>query len=238
MTMLFSANKYTRWYYDIIDRAKTRNLPLNSYFEKHHIVPKSLGGNNIEENLVKLTAREHFICHWLLTKMVDGNNQKKMAYACKMMMHSHGKRQQRYRVTSRIYETLKQNLNIILKGREFTNEWKNKLKISAQLRALNEGTQEKSVRRANRIFGNKKRLGEKRPGQSGSNNHFYGKGFFGEENHFYGKHHTEETLKKLRGPKTKYHCNNCNALVGGKSNYNRWHGDNCKTVKGELKFHA
>ena len=193
--MIFHSNKYSRWYNQIIERAKCRLLN-GEYKEIHHIIPKCLGGNNDSSNLVELTAREHFIAHWLLTKMVDGNNQKKMAYACKMMMHSHGKGQQRYRVTSRIYETLKQNLNIILKGREFTDEWKNKLKISAQLRALNEGPQEKSVRRANRISGNKKRLGEKRPGQSGSNNHFYGKGFFGEENHFYGKQHTEETLKK------------------------------------------
>ena len=32
------------------------------YYEKHHIQPKSLGGSNKKENLVRLTAREHFIC--------------------------------------------------------------------------------------------------------------------------------------------------------------------------------
>ena len=236
-TMIFHNNKYSRWYNQIIERAKCRLL-TGEYKEIHHIIPKCLGGNNDSSNLVELTAREHFIAHWLLTKMVDGNNQKKMAYACKMMMHSHGKGQQRHRVTSRIYETLKQNLNIILKGREFTDEWKNKLKISAQNRAANESQRVKQSRRETMIKVNKARKGEKRLASTGSNNHFYGKGFFGEENHFYGKHHTEETLKKLRGPKTKHHCNNCNTLIGGKSNYDRWHGDNCKAVKGELKFHA
>ena len=58
--MLFTANKYTRWYYDIIDRAKTRILSANNYYEKHHIIPKSLGGSNSADNLVNLSAREHF----------------------------------------------------------------------------------------------------------------------------------------------------------------------------------
>ena len=44
--MLFIANKYTRWYYDIVNHAKTRILDANQYVEKHHIIPRSLGGNN------------------------------------------------------------------------------------------------------------------------------------------------------------------------------------------------
>ena len=64
--MIFIDNKYTRVYYSIIDRAKTRSI--SSYTEKHHIIPRSLGGTDAKENLVPLTAREHFICHLLLTK--------------------------------------------------------------------------------------------------------------------------------------------------------------------------
>jgi hypothetical protein len=36
------------------------------YFENHHIIPKSKGGDNTKENLVLLTAREHFLAHKLL----------------------------------------------------------------------------------------------------------------------------------------------------------------------------
>jgi len=231
--MLFIANKYTRWYYDIVDRAKTRTSLADKYYEKHHIVPKSLGGNNSTDNLVNLLAREHFICHWLLTKMVAGEEQKKMAYACKMMMHSHSKGQQRYRVTSKIYESLKQKLNIILKGQKFSEDRIAKLKISAQNRANSESQQAKQIRRETMIKVNKSRKGEKRLATTGSKNHFYGKGFFGTDNPFYGKHHSEETLAKLRVAKPKYCCEHCNTSVGGKSNYKRWHGDNCKLAIGE-----
>ena len=231
--MVFKDSKYTRWYNQLVEQAKVRVLPRDVYTEKHHIIPRSLGGNNSIDNLVRLTAREHFVCHWLLTKMVDGAEQKKMAYACKMMMHSHGDGQQRYRITSSVYESLKQNLNTILKNRVFTDSWREKLKVSAQRRAQNEGPEQKAIRRANRISGNKKRKGEKRPGQTGYNNHFYGKGFFGADNPFYGKTHTEETLKKLRVPKPKIKCNHCGSMIGGESNFKRWHGDNCKSAIGE-----
>ena len=79
--MLFIDNKYTRWYYDIINRAQTRAF-LTSYSETHHIIPRSLQGNDEQNNLVKLTAREHFIAHWLLTKMTTGQARHKMVFAC------------------------------------------------------------------------------------------------------------------------------------------------------------
>ena len=59
--------KYTKWYAQITERA--RNRILDTYTETHHIIPRSLGGTDDINNLVELTAREHFICHWLLTKM-------------------------------------------------------------------------------------------------------------------------------------------------------------------------
>ena len=52
---------YLNIYNSIIDRAKTRNLP--GYTEKHHVVPKSIGGSDDKSNIVELTAKEHFVCH-------------------------------------------------------------------------------------------------------------------------------------------------------------------------------
>lgn len=35
------------------------------YCELHHILPRSLGGNDIQENIINLTAREHYLAHRL-----------------------------------------------------------------------------------------------------------------------------------------------------------------------------
>jgi len=232
--MAFLDSKYTNWYDSIIFRAKNRVLSDDVYTEKHHVIPRSLGGNDSKENIARLTAREHFVCHWLLVKMTTGPDQKKMAYACKRMMHSSGKKQYRYKINGRVYEQLKNNLNLLLKEREFTEEWLAKLKKSAQARAAREGEQEKAIRRANIIKANKTRKGEKRPRQSGSNNHFYGVRMTGESNPFFGKKHSKETLAKLRRPQPKFVCPNCNKQVGGETNLKRWHGDNCKLFKESL----
>jgi hypothetical protein len=62
---MFKDNKYTKHYNLLIEKAKNRTLPKETYTEKHHIIPRSMGGSNKKENLAHLTAREHFICHWL-----------------------------------------------------------------------------------------------------------------------------------------------------------------------------
>lgn len=86
--MIFINNKYTRRYNSIIYKAFARSLPPESYTEKHHIIPKSLGGTNKRDNLVKLTAREHFVCHRLLTKMTTGQARQKMSFAMLKLCHT------------------------------------------------------------------------------------------------------------------------------------------------------
>ena len=97
-------NKYSKLYYKITSNAKQRIT--EGYTELHHIIPQSMGGSNDKENLVELTAREHFICHWLLIKMTDGEDRSKMLYALKGMK-AENKYQQRYqtKITARVYET-------------------------------------------------------------------------------------------------------------------------------------
>ena len=222
---MYLQNKYTNWYFSIISNAQSRTI--SGYTEKHHIIPKSLGGSDKKDNLVRLTAREHFICHWLLTKMTIGENQKKMAYACKRMMTANSK-QKRYKITGHIYELLKTQMNSMLKDRVFTNEWKNKLKTSAQQRAKNIPEQERQMRAELITARNKARKGEKRPWMQGDKNYFHHNKFCGEQNHFFNKTHSEETLKKLRVPKPKMCCIHCQKEIAGQSNLSRWHGDHCK----------
>ena len=78
------------------------------YGEHHHIKPRSLGGTDENENIVKLTAREHFICHWLLVKIYKKGSieRKKMLCAFWKMKQSPTKSQKRY-LNSRAYEKLR-----------------------------------------------------------------------------------------------------------------------------------
>lgn len=103
--MIFIQNKYTNWYYRIITNAQSRTLSTHTYIEKHHIIPRSLGGTNEQRNLVNLTAREHFVCHLLLTKMTAGRMRHKMSKALTMIMSIRrvGDRNN-YTITSRWYE--------------------------------------------------------------------------------------------------------------------------------------
>lgn len=66
---LSTSNKYSIWYKNIIEKALSRTEIVEG--EKHHIIPRSfkLGGEKDKQNIIKLTYREHFICHLLLARM-------------------------------------------------------------------------------------------------------------------------------------------------------------------------
>jgi hypothetical protein len=141
---MYLQNKYTRIYNLIIERAKHRDI--TSYHEKHHIIPQSLGGSNNIDNIVKLTAREHFICHLLLTKMTEGTHRSKMCQAAWMMASTISSNQQRYRVNNRIYEnlrlqmsTIKKNITTWNKGITPSVETKKKLRTASLLHLVKQG---------------------------------------------------------------------------------------------------
>ena len=58
---------YASHYERLIQRARDR--VLSGYVEVHHVVPRCMGGSEEKENLVRLTAEEHFVAHQLLHKM-------------------------------------------------------------------------------------------------------------------------------------------------------------------------
>ena len=110
--MTFIYNKYTRIYNNIVERAKTRTI--SGYIENHHIIPRSLGGTNDKDNLVALTAREHFICHLLLTRITQGQDKKKMISAV-FYLTGRGKANRDNRIkSSRLYENLRTQLSAIV----------------------------------------------------------------------------------------------------------------------------
>lgn len=132
---MYLQNKYTNTYYNIIAQAKSRTT--TGYTEKHHIIPRSLGGSNDPDNLVVLTAREHFVCHLLLPKMLEGNNRRLMIHALWGMCNQHTPNQQRYKPSSKLYEHIRiqaveaikearsKQDNTYLKGRKIT--WADKI---------------------------------------------------------------------------------------------------------------
>jgi hypothetical protein len=104
---MFINNKYTSWYWSIITRAQSRVLSGAQYTERHHIVPRCMGGSNAKSNLVTLTAKEHYIVQLLLPKMAQGRNKYKLQVALwRMCSFKDG----RHVPSNRAYESAKLNM--------------------------------------------------------------------------------------------------------------------------------
>jgi hypothetical protein len=121
---------HQRIYDQIIERAQRRQL--EGYIEKHHLIPRCLGGNNDKDNIVQLTAREHFICHQLLCEIYPDND--KLKYALYLM--NIGKQKHKnadYQISSRTYERLKLEHSLFLIGKKQKDKTKQKKSESMKL---------------------------------------------------------------------------------------------------------
>jgi hypothetical protein len=117
---LFIKNKYTKIYFSIILKARRRGS-IKEYTENHHIIPDSCGGSASKNNLVKLTAREHFLVHMILPKiMKNRRHRESMIYAANGFLSGfHKKSKGKY--NSKIYENLKKE-HIELQREKFLSE--------------------------------------------------------------------------------------------------------------------
>jgi rubrerythrin len=102
---MFTNKFYSKVYFSTIEKAVQRGWKKAQGRERHHIIPQSLGGSNDKNNLVYLSCREHFLCHWLLVKITEGEAYHKMVYAL-MGMRAENEHQERYQTifTARVYE--------------------------------------------------------------------------------------------------------------------------------------
>jgi hypothetical protein len=249
----YNMNKYTKWYEAITNNAKQRCL--ENYTERHHIVPESLGGLDTPDNLVDLTAREHFICHWLLIKIYsDGDAHWKMLNALRMM-RAENSNQKRYKtkITSRVYANLKEEYAKLhserfsgeqngFYGKHHSNEAKQRISNAnkGRVQPLNEKEkQQKAQTGRKRLPFSEEWIANIKEARQG------------ERNGMYGKTHSEETRAKQRAraqgrkqsPETiakkaeaqrglvrpKQLCPHCNTLIAVNV-YPRWHGVNCKQL--------
>jgi hypothetical protein len=98
---------YNKIYNNLISRSKDRSKKDSIYYEKHHILPKSLGGSNRKDNLCLLTLKEHFFAHLLLTKVYP--NSQEMQFALWNMCNVNPKegKEKRYIPCSKIYERIR-----------------------------------------------------------------------------------------------------------------------------------
>lgn len=103
---------YEKLYDLIVDKAKNRILDKKIYQERHHIIPKCLGGLNNKENIINVTAKEHYMLHYLLIKIYPDNF--KLSYAFWMMCN--GSKKDRPKTSSFLYKEGRENFSKRRKG--------------------------------------------------------------------------------------------------------------------------
>ena len=124
---------YEKHYINLIDRAKLRLL--EGYTEKHHIIPRCMAGADTSENLVRLTAEEHYVAHQLLVKIYPNNI--KLVYAATMMsMNTWGNRPNNklYGWLRRKHSELQKGKVSLLKGKTYEEIYGNER--AAELRSI------------------------------------------------------------------------------------------------------
>lgn len=225
---LFKNNKYTRIYFQIVFNIKSQNRIKNNGLEHHHIFPqcifpeiKSLKRNSW--NGVYVNHREHFVLHWLLTKMfIKTVHTKKMGNAFSFMC-------ERYSSGWR-YEKARLGASMANKGR----------KVSVQSRKNMSDAQRKSYAEG-RVVNFKGRT------HTEETKKIFSEQKSGENHPFYGMKRPEHSVKvsaALKGkPKSEKHkqaiaenwhntrelvcCSNC-GMKTTKGMNKRWHEDNCR----------
>jgi hypothetical protein len=168
---------FQRIYDEIINRARTRKIL--GYKERHHVIPRCMGGTDDKDNLVDLTAREHFIVHKLLVEIYPDN--MKLFHAYWMMCNMKSNNQNRnYNIGNREYERLRikfsETNSKIMKGHVVSEK-------TRQLISKSQTGEKNSMYNKNHTPESIQKIREAK---------------IGEKNSFYGKTHTPETIQKLR----------------------------------------
>ena len=192
---MFFTNKYSKWYYSIIETAKSQHRKKllkedldYKYYENHHIIPKALGGSNSNENLVLLTAREHFICHILLPKMcVSEKHRQQMLNALRYISKKSPNQFEHY-CNARLYEYAKKHIKCLPERRE-----KHKNRVTCKNRITGEFLQVSKD-----VFDNDPNLVGLNYGKilSEDRRKSHSEKMKGSNNPFFGKTHSQETIRK------------------------------------------
>lgn len=188
---------YKKIHDQIILMAKNRGA-ISGYFERHHVKPKSMGGNDAKSNIVKLTAREHYLVHWLLFKIY---RTKEMCFAWYRMTHCKNGVD---RYTSKTFEYAKKHRAIqvskIFSGRKLSADHVSKLSGAKKGKTYGEIGRGCSPLKGRELSdSHKTNLGISGKGRrhSEETREKMRSAKIGENNHRFGKIVSEETKKKL-----------------------------------------
>ena len=199
---------YQKIYNSLIERGKNRIV--EGYTEKHHIVPKCMGGDDSEDNLVKLTPEEHYLAHQLLVKIYP-NNKKLVFGARQMTMHGgHLKR------NNKMYGWLRKKHSESAKN--FRHDEKTKLRISETKRLKPFVYTDEIREKMSMVALGKKHTEEakKKCSEAGKK----AKGILKTEEH-------KQALKLAAKNRPRATCEHCGKEVQVNM-YHRWHGNKCK----------
>ena len=246
---LFKNNKYNKWYFSIISSRKDRILDEYIYTEKHHIIPKSLGGNNDVSNIIKLTAKEHFLMHWLLTKMcINETHSRKMKYAMRSM--SWNKTGNRI-ISGWQFELCRSMMSESSKGRKVSDSTREKISMAGKRRfesqenrilmrksklnsAHSKHTEETkkiiaaASRKRYKIEENRIKTREATKAAMNSEEFRVKRSLLTKQRYEERPELKELLSKRFKGiSKEKTQCPHC-GKIGGGGTMIRWHFDNCK----------
>lgn len=166
---------YERIHDGIIAYRKDHPLPKGTYSENHHVVLKSLGGSDDKTNHVRLTGREHYVIHLLLTKFNPCQQTfaaaKMMAVKCK---HQIGRADVK---NNRAYQKIREEWSKLRKGYKHTaatkakvrKSWNNRERVMSneQRKKISEGGLGLKRSDATRERISKAKIGVKRPPEVG-----------------------------------------------------------------------
>lgn len=138
-------------YYTICANRYLHPLAEGEYGEVHHILPRSIGGMDISQNLVKLTPEEHYRCHELLPFIyTKGKAHRAMVNAWWLLAHDKRRKvaisQERYGVLKREHAKMmseRMTGNHINAGKPKSEETKRKISASLKGKPLSEETKRK-----------------------------------------------------------------------------------------------
>jgi len=179
---------YNKHYNTLIERAKNRLL--EGYCEKHHIIPKCMGGSDDTDNLVALTPEEHYVAHQLLVKIYPNN--PKLIYAANMMTVANPNQPNR---NNKKYGWIKRKVSEASKTRIISDETRAKISASKLGKKRGPLSDEQKAKMSKALKGKKRTKEHNRKiGKSGKGVKHIGKGPGGK---ILRKPMTQETKDKI-----------------------------------------
>ena len=225
---------YSKIYEDLMLDASC-NPKQDDYKESHHIVPKCMGGDDSKENLIKLTARQHYLAHWLLYKIYKTSS---LVHAWHSMSRI-GKGQDKRQINSHLFQYCKieRKKHLSKQSTGSGNSFYGKHHTEKTKKRLSE-------MQLGKIYKTEKQIKEwvesvaKKPKTKDHRDKIGRKGL-GMLQHI----HTKEIIRvpltdqrfnssdwvhpKKLNPEQKYKCDYCD-IVTISGNLKRWHNDKCK----------